>query len=100
MSKDRMTQETREIIRIAVDRAVQRTGYPVTGAVLKSINVTRSQAKKLVREGLLVSIDMAVSGQVIKGYYVNGGVYPAKLARYEAAQAKQAASEATEQPTE
>lgn len=88
-----MTNEQKDIIEKAVDRAVYKTGLPVTGEVLKAINVTRTQAKKLVHDGVLTSTDIAVGGQIIKGYYATNGIYPARMAKqeeYERARAERA----------
>lgn len=90
--KNKLSEDSKSIVLFAVDRAVHSTGYPVTGAVLKAINVTRGEVRQLVREGVLTAVDIAIkpnnggrrsvhadSAMLIKGYYVTSGVYPAKL---------------------
>jgi hypothetical protein len=98
MKKSGKSVMTQELILKAIDTAVQATGYPVTGQVLKFVDVDRTEARRLERKGLLKSVPLAIGGQYVIGYYVVGGIYPEKLSHAEVQKAlKIEAKKAAEQ---
>ena len=73
----------------AINGAVKQTGYPIVGAVFKTIGVDRTKIRQLERKGLLKSVGLSVKGQYVKGYFTQD-VYPSVLAEHAKALAQKA----------